>query len=676
LIYVLTITGRECNSGGGGDDDPLVGYDAALRRNLTYYVTGEVGPGVTEFMVGSSTSPPGGYSNPLVDVARPLWVYVVQQSTLDGISRRAVSEHVLVHAAGRRVAAAAAVVPWWWSLLIVLLVLAFVVVVVVVAVVLCWLSRRHRAAAKEPPPTVKVYAAEGGSPGAVSPLAVSYMDALAEDRRSRRGGTVSTSPGLDSYSDTDGEWSFPEPRPVYGGSRSPQRCSRCVPVGELRAHCEGRLWADGGRSLAAEFALLPPGFTGPVSAATRPSFAPLNRSPDAVPYDHNRVRLASGRYVNASVVRTIGRRQFVVTQYPTDATLREFWQLVWERGVDVIVALAAADAPDCRPYWPAELNRRAPAGGDVGGLGVELVGAGVLAHFAVRELVLERRGEAGRRRVAHWQYTWWCEADGVPCHPADFVDFVRRVRDDDDYTAATGVLVHGGGGAGGAEGLYLAVDALLDQGVATGVVNVLKCVSVLRAERAGLVRSLPQYNFIYQCLCEHFDHPQTRLAAPAVAAQPCPGEFQLVFAPAYFDHVRPLTEPAKPPLRVRLASSLRIKSAAAAGDSADETDDLHPAVTLDSFVRRAAFVVAQCPRPLNADEFWALVDESSASCIVSLGVVSDLLGHELVIPQQRGASVNTHRHLVECRSDCADNINIVLLQKKYSAFVVIQFRAD
>ena len=78
--------------------------------------------------------------------------------------------------------------------------------------------------------------------------------------------------------------------------------------------------------------------------------------------------------------------------------------------------------------------------------------------------------------------------------------------------------------------------------------------------------------------------------------------------------------------------------------------DDNPAVTLDSFVERSAFVVSQCPRPLNADEFWSVVTESGASCIVSLGVVSDLLGHELVVPRQPGCGVSTRRHLVECRS--------------------------
>jgi hypothetical protein len=61
------------------------------------------------------------------------------------------------------------------------------------------------------------------------------------------------------------------------------------------------------------------------------------------PYDFSRVRLASpadddSDYINASFVqpRTTARR-YIATQGPLDSTYRDFWTLVWEQNVTVIV---------------------------------------------------------------------------------------------------------------------------------------------------------------------------------------------------------------------------------------------------------------------------------------------------------------------------------------------------
>jgi len=592
--------------------DALVDYDEAMTQNRSFYVAGEVGLNATEFMVGD----PSLYSNPVVNLFRPICIYVVQQNSLDGIQRRAVSEGIVVGGGG-----AAAMVPLigWWVWLFLVLALIVLAAVVLLGVLWFWRWwRRRRGGSEKRCQRLKVYTAPSTSPGAVSPLAASYLDTLAKDRRRGRFSTRRAA-DLDACSDTVGDWSFAEPRPAYDSAGTPRRRrSRCVPVTELRSYFERRLSPDNWRALNDEFSLLPDGFTASVGVATRPANMPHNRTPDCVAYDHNRAQLASGLYINASVVHTIGRRQFVVTQFPTAETLVRFWQLVWERNIDVIVALVGVDEPDCEPYWPAELNQPATAVG--GGFSVELVGVGVLAHFVLRELMLERHGEIGRRRVAHWQYTWWCADMSVACHPADFVEFIHRVREDDDYHDSGGVLVHCRSG-GGRSGVYMAVDALLDQGTNTGVVDVVKCVSVLRTHRCGLVRSLEQYRFIYQCLCEQFDHPQTRFLAHNMPSQPRPGEFQLVFMPSYFDAVR-------------------------SGDPLSTS----AAVAFDSFIHRSAFLVSQGPQPLDAEGFWHVFTESGVSCVVSLGSLANIPGHELVVPRQAGSSISTYRYVVECKA--------------------------
>lgn len=62
------------------------------------------------------------------------------------------------------------------------------------------------------------------------------------------------------------------------------------------------------------------------------------------PYDFSRVRLAAkchddgSDYINANFIQPQGTtKRYIATQGPLDATFRDFWTLVWEQHVDVIV---------------------------------------------------------------------------------------------------------------------------------------------------------------------------------------------------------------------------------------------------------------------------------------------------------------------------------------------------
>lgn len=68
-----------------------------------------------------------------------------------------------------------------------------------------------------------------------------------------------------------------------------------------------------------------------------------NRYKNIWPYDFSRVRLQQladddSDYINASFVQPRGTtRRYIATQGPLDATYRDFWTLVWEQGVHVLV---------------------------------------------------------------------------------------------------------------------------------------------------------------------------------------------------------------------------------------------------------------------------------------------------------------------------------------------------
>jgi len=87
-----------------------------------------------------------------------------------------------------------------------------------------------------------------------------------------------------------------------------------------------------------------------------------NRYNNIFPYDHSRVRIqdvpsGSCDYINASHVKAeYSYRHYIATQAPIPATFNDFWRMVWEQDVRVIVVLTAeAEGGQIKShvYWDA-----------------------------------------------------------------------------------------------------------------------------------------------------------------------------------------------------------------------------------------------------------------------------------------------------------------------------------
>ena len=105
-----------------------------------------------------------------------------------------------------------------------------------------------------------------------------------------------------------------------------------------------------------------------------------NRDGAPLPPGHSRVKLLlmfdliGSDYINAKWVwltilkpinillfSYVGRpgnsHGYIASQAPTDSTVSDFWRMIWEHGVHVIVALSNNTAEECARYWPWELNK-------------------------------------------------------------------------------------------------------------------------------------------------------------------------------------------------------------------------------------------------------------------------------------------------------------------------------
>ena len=89
-----------------------------------------------------------------------------------------------------------------------------------------------------------------------------------------------------------------------------------------------------------------------------------NRFKDVVPYDENRVKITNEKdnkfgYVNAShISATVGESQrfYIAAQGPLPNTVHNFWAMVLECDVHLIVMLTEVSGANktsaCIPYWP------------------------------------------------------------------------------------------------------------------------------------------------------------------------------------------------------------------------------------------------------------------------------------------------------------------------------------
>ncbi|KAL9124122.1 MAG: hypothetical protein Q9217_006518 [Psora testacea] len=85
-----------------------------------------------------------------------------------------------------------------------------------------------------------------------------------------------------------------------------------------------------------------------------------NRYKDILPFDHSRVRLQDVPsdgcdYVNASHVKAEGcKRRYIASQAPVPTTFQDFWRVIWEQDVRLIIMLSAESEGGqlkCHPYW-------------------------------------------------------------------------------------------------------------------------------------------------------------------------------------------------------------------------------------------------------------------------------------------------------------------------------------
>lgn len=246
-----------------------------------------------------------------------------------------------------------------------------------------------------------------------------------------------------------------------------------------------------------EFELLPDRFN---DRTTRASEAReniyKNRYPDIKAYDQTRVKLAqidsiSGSdYINANfVVSYKERKKFICAQGPMDNTVCDYWRMIWEQRLELILMLTNLEEyskTKCAKYWPDKMEGEK----SFGDITVTHVEEKRCSDYVIRQLrVCKENTSRGteERIITQYHYLVWKDFM-APEHPHGIIKFIKRMNE--AYSLEKGsILVHCSAGVG-RTGTLVALDSLLQQLAEEGQVAIFNTVCDLRHQRNFLVQSL------------------------------------------------------------------------------------------------------------------------------------------------------------------------------------------
>ena len=360
-----------------------------------------------------------------------------------------------------------------------------------------------------------------------------------------------------------------------------------------------------------------------------------NRFEHLLAYDHSRVHLKDrdddeSDYINANYINSFTRQKaYIAAQSPFNTdTVYDFWYMIYTEKIEQVVFLARLmedGVVKCEKYWPD------PGSFQTEDIVVRHVETELFANFVVRTFDVLIEGK-DIRRVAQYHFTKWPE-HGIPDDPIPFLEFIRKVRTDSEYSgeskAPAPTLVHCGTGVS-RTAVFIAIDVLLEKAKVEHAVNVFKYCQTMRHMRTNMVRTLKQYIFIYDALFEALITNYNKVGENLKVNYRQLSQVNPITDKSYFreqfevlEHYIPEVDPddCQTALKESNASKNRF-SAIVPPDRYRPMlrtqgglgrNDYINAVFVDSYTTPNAYIITQTPLESSVVDFWKMVYEYKVS---------------------------------------------------------------
>ncbi|CAB4027838.1 receptor-type tyrosine- phosphatase T [Paramuricea clavata] len=230
-----------------------------------------------------------------------------------------------------------------------------------------------------------------------------------------------------------------------------------------------------------------------------------NRDSKIYPTENLRVYLSGSKeeedpYINATYVHSYTQaRAYIATQAPLPNTINDFWQMVFEKKTVVVVMLnnMSEEKTIYPQYWPDNFNEEQK----YGDLFVKMVSAETRGPIISRKFVITNKNlkaAVTEHVVRHVQFTDWPE-HGVPGNHSDVMDLLDSVEEAQQRSANGAVIVHCSNGAH-RTGTYLTLAIQRERLSSEHVIDIFRCIKMLREQRPQFVGNLDQYKFCYDAM--------------------------------------------------------------------------------------------------------------------------------------------------------------------------------
>uniref|UniRef100_A0A8C9SZU2 Tyrosine-protein phosphatase non-receptor type n=1 Tax=Scleropages formosus TaxID=113540 RepID=A0A8C9SZU2_SCLFO len=237
---------------------------------------------------------------------------------------------------------------------------------------------------------------------------------------------------------------------------------------------------------------------------------PENQQEDLVKSSTEELVRTHTRVCSGTVLSCGEEWHYIATQGPLPNTCQDFWQMVWEQGVNVIAMVTAEEEggrSKSHRYWPKLGSKHNSA--THGKFKVTTKFRTDSGCYATTGLKVKHLLSGQERTVWHLQYTDWPDL-GCPEYVQGFLSYLEEIQSvrrhtnsmlDTSRSLNPPIVVHCSAGVG-RTGVVILTELMVSCVEHNEKVEIPMMLARLRQQRMLMVQTISQYKFVYQVLIQ------------------------------------------------------------------------------------------------------------------------------------------------------------------------------